>query len=121
MPVPRIIMIISLILLFSSPVYGETNTTDPIIADLNTPLIPMNLNQSIIVHLFEDPKKGEVWDITVTDGLIIDDESFSKTTDGGLFHDWQVRSLKQGNQSFSAIMMNNEDSWMKYQLDLPVS
>jgi inhibitor of cysteine peptidase len=67
------------------------------------------LGTSFIVMLQENPTTGYSWNVSVTDGLKITNDTFIPPTSGligaGGVHTWNVLTTKTGLQEFSGIYM----------------
>jgi inhibitor of cysteine peptidase len=71
--------------------------------------VTMVTNGSFIVQLRENPTTGYMWNVTVTKGLAITNDSYQmdsqapNMTGVGGTHSWNVKALQKGNQTFSGI------------------
>lgn len=71
------------------------------------PPIEMKIGSTTDIYLMENPTTGYSWNVTVTDGLKITEDSYSPTSEvgigGGGDHHWVIEATVPGNQTFSAI------------------
>jgi inhibitor of cysteine peptidase len=69
----------------------------------------MTLGTSFMVMLQENPTTGYSWNVSVTNGLNITNDTFIPPTSGlvgaGGIHTWSVLTTKTGIQEFSGIYM----------------
>jgi inhibitor of cysteine peptidase len=76
-------------------------------ADGQTVTLP--LGTTFLVWLQENPTTGYSWNVTVTDGLEITNDTYIPPTSGligaGGSHTWNVLTVKTGVQEFSGIYM----------------
>ncbi|HWQ66577.1 MAG TPA: protease inhibitor I42 family protein [Methanospirillum sp.] len=85
-----------------------TNRDNPEIYS-NSSLIHMQLGETSVITLPENPSTGYQWDITVTDGLRILNDVYepgsnpSPQMGGGGDHSWTINTLQEGKQVFSGI------------------
>jgi len=81
----------------------------PLTADVNTTNLTAKLNGTILISLKENPTTGFVWNVTNSSGLeIVSDEYVvDKASEGmegaGGVHEWMVKAVEIGNQTFDAI------------------
>ena len=91
----------------SVPVLNTTMT-----ADVNTTNLTASLNDTIRISLNENPTTGYLWNVTNSSGLEIlgDEYTMDKAGAGmvgvGGVHEWTVKAIEAGNQTFSAVMMH---------------
>ncbi len=86
-------------------------TTTPIMyvynESANGTTVAVPLGSTFTVWLQENPTTGYSWNITVTDGLQITNDTFIPPTSGligaGGIHTWEVLTVKNGLQEFSGI------------------
>jgi len=92
----------------------EDATAEPVPAvdytvDVNTTELTMNLSQTVLVSLNENPTTGFEWNVTNSTGLEIVNSTY--TTDeapegmvgvGGV-HTWILKAVEVGNQTFDAV------------------
>jgi len=71
------------------------------------PPVEMKIGSTTDIYLMENPTTGYSWNVTVTDGLKITEDSYSPTSEigvgGGGDHHWVIEATAPGNQTFSAI------------------
>jgi inhibitor of cysteine peptidase len=88
----------------SMKVYNES-------ANGNTITVP--LNGTFAVVLLENPTTGYSWNMTVTSGLVITNDTFTAPTSGlmgaGGSHEWDLKAIKTGQQKFSGVY---KQPWM---------
>lgn len=86
-------------------------TTTPIMyvynESANGTTVAVPLGSTFTVWLQENPTTGYSWNVTVTDGLQITNDTFIPPTSGligaGGIHTWNVLTVKNGLQEFSGI------------------
>jgi inhibitor of cysteine peptidase len=75
----------------------------------NGTTVTLPLGTSFMVVLQENPTTGYSWNVSVTDGLEITNDTFAPPTSGligaGGVHSWDVLITKTGLQEFSGIYM----------------
>jgi inhibitor of cysteine peptidase len=75
----------------------------------NGTTVTLPLGISFMVVLQENPTTGYSWNVSVTDGLEITNDTFAPPTSGligaGGVHSWDVLITKTGLQEFSGIYM----------------
>lgn len=80
-------------------------------ANGNTISVP--LNGTFAVVLLENPTTGYSWNMTVTSGLVITNDTFtppkSTLVGAGGSHEWDVKAIKTGQQKFSGVY---KQPWM---------
>ena len=80
-------------------------------ANGNTITVP--LNGTFAVVLLENPTTGYSWNMTVTSGLVITNDTFtppqSTLVGAGGSHEWDVKAIKTGQQKFSGVY---KQPWM---------
>jgi inhibitor of cysteine peptidase len=73
----------------------------------NGTTVAVPLGSTFTVWLQENPTTGYSWNVTVTDGLQITNDTFIPPTSGligaGGIHAWEVLTVKNGLQEFSGI------------------
>jgi inhibitor of cysteine peptidase len=77
----------------------------------NTITVP--LNGTFAVVLLENPTTGYSWNVTVTSGLVITNNTYippqSTLIGAGGSHKWDVKAIKTGQQKFSGVY---KQPWM---------
>lgn len=69
----------------------------------------MDLNRTITLRLKENPSAGYVWDLTVTQGLKVTDDTFYPSDTSGSMvgaggtREWTITTLQPGEQKVKAI------------------
>jgi inhibitor of cysteine peptidase len=75
----------------------------------NGTTVAVPLGSTFTVWLQENPTTGYSWNVTVTDGLQITNDTFVPPTSGligaGGIHTWEVLTVQNGLQEFSGIYM----------------
>ncbi|MDX8550619.1 protease inhibitor I42 family protein [Methanospirillum sp. J.3.6.1-F.2.7.3] len=85
-----------------TPAYNVT-------ADVNTTELNMTLNQVAFVQLPENPTTGYSWNVTLSDGLTLLNETYVQdaAAEGmvgvGGVHEWYIEAIAVGNQTFDGI------------------
>ncbi len=84
------------------PVYNESD---------NNKTVALALGSPFIVRLDENPTTGYSWNVSVTGGLNITDDTFIPPTSGligaGGIHTWSMLTTKTGLQEFSGVYMRS--------------
>ena len=98
---------------------NETEVTAPpmtnatMLADLNVTTLTAKLDDTILISLNENPTTGFMWNVTNTTGLEIVNDEFvtDKAAEGmvgaGGVHQWMVKAIAAGNQTFDAVYMRS--------------
>ena len=82
-------------------------------ADQNTTALNMTVNETVQISLNENPTTGYMWNVTTSSGLeILADEytpdAVSQMMAGaGGIHEWILKAVDFGNQTFSAVNMRS--------------
>lgn len=69
----------------------------------------MSLNDTINIYLKENPTTGYLWNASVTEGLMIENDTYVADpvkpgiVGSGGMHYWLVKGIQKGNQTFNAI------------------
>lgn len=75
--------------------------------------ITVPLNGTFAVVLLENPTTGYSWNVTVTSGLVITNNTYippqSTLIGAGGSHEWDVKAIKTGQQKFSGVY---KQPWM---------
>jgi inhibitor of cysteine peptidase len=97
----------------------QTTATPPVTTltvyneSANGQTITVPLNGTFAVMLRENPTTGYSWNITVTSGLVITNDTFiaPQTTlvGAGGSHEWDLKAIQTGQQKFSGVY---KQSWM---------
>ena len=107
-----------------APVKEETNLNTTYTADVNVTSMTMAINETALISLKENPTTGYSWNVTNSSGLEIVNSTYTMDAAregmvgvGGV-HDWIVKAVETGNQTFTAVMMHvsepatgNEDTY----------
>ncbi|MFH0968410.1 MAG: protease inhibitor I42 family protein, partial [Methanobacteriota archaeon] len=78
-------------------------------ADMSITNLTAKLDDTILISLKENPTTGYSWNVTNSSGLeIVSDEYVMDTAAEGMVgvggvHDWMVKAVETGNQTFSAV------------------
>lgn len=90
---------------------GESvNTT--YIADANTTNLSMKVDETALISLKENPTTGYSWNVSNSTGLEIVNDTYtmdkvkSEMVGVGGIHEWVIKAVEAGNQTFSAVMMH---------------
>lgn len=79
----------------------------------NGSTITVPLNGTFAVVLLENPTTGYSWNMTVTSGLVITNDTFNAPKSGlvgaGGSHEWDLKAIKTGQQKFSGVY---KQPWM---------
>ncbi len=74
-------------------------------ADFNTTSLEMNVNETVLVSLEENPTTGYEWNMTPSAGLEIVSSEFVPAKDETVgapgVHEWILKAIESGNQVFS--------------------
>lgn len=90
-------------------VAGNTTYT----ADVNLTSLVMAVNDTVRVSLKENPTTGFMWNVTNSTGLAIINDTYviDAAPEGmvgvGGVHEWILKAVEAGNQTFSAIYMRS--------------
>lgn len=95
----------------STPTLTPVPTATPIVyvynESANGTTVAIPLGSTFTVWLKENPTTGYSWNVTVTDGLRITNNTYIPPTSGligaGGIHSWNVLTVKTGTQEFSGI------------------
>lgn len=97
----------------TTPAVNVTTTSTPVITgeiyneSSNGTTVSTPTNGTFIVMLQENPTTGYIWNVTVTSGLTITNDTFLPPTSGlmgaGGVHEWSVEAIQMGQQQFNGI------------------
>ena len=91
------------------PVEEEILINATYTADVNTTNLTMAINETVLVSLKENPTTGYEWNVTNSSGLeIVNDTYIMDAAPRGMMgvggiHEWLLKAVKLGNQTFSAV------------------
>ncbi len=95
-------------------------------ADVNTTELVVPVNEKIKVALPENPTTGFTWNVTLSEGLALLNETPVAAVEGmdgaGGIHEWIIQAITTGNQTFSGIEQKaeSEETGSEYTLNLIV-
>jgi len=105
---PKIVSVIETVAVNDSVASNNTIVTD-YTADENVTSLNVTVNKTILVELPENPTTGYTWNITLTNGLELLNDTYipDKTAEGmvgvGGIHEWIIKTIATGDQSFNGI------------------
>ena len=105
---PKIVSVIETVAPNESVSTVNSTVTD-FTADENVTSLNVTVNKKILVQLPENPTTGYTWNVTLTNGLELLNDTYipDKTTKGmvgvGGVHEWIIQAIATGDQSFNGI------------------
>jgi len=97
-------------------------------ADMNTTELNMTLNQVVMVQLPENPTTGYTWNVTLSEGLTLLNETYvqDEAEEGmvgvGGVHEWILEAVAAGEETFFGIeqQVGSEEIGSEYTLNILV-
>lgn len=80
------------------------------LADMNVTNLTMKIDETVLITLSENPTTGYLWNVTNSTGFEITSDIYTPdaAAEGmvgvGGVHEWIVKAVETGNQTFTAVM-----------------